>query len=180
MICILGTVMETFIALFRGINVGGKTTIPMKDLASLMIDCGYENVQTYIRSGNVVFNSKKNPNTDIRALIENKFGFKPEVLILNSEDLNQALENNPYNSTEGKLCYFYFCKSLPKSINTSKLAEIKVTEEYCIIGKVFYLFSPDGIGRSKLAASVERCLGVPATARNLNTVKKLWEIVQNA
>jgi len=153
----------------------------MKELASLMNECGYENVKTYIQSGNVIFNAPGNIDTKTGALVEKKFGFKPEVLILSSKDLNQAIENNPYSAAEGKQCHFYFCKSYPDSINTAKLTELKAaSEEYFIKGKVFYLYAPDGIGRSKLAARIEACLGVPGTARNLNTVNKLSEMVKNA
>jgi uncharacterized protein (DUF1697 family) len=166
--------MNTFIALFRGINVGGNNIIPMKELASLLTERGYENVQTYIQSGNVVFDRRDTTGAEIGALIEERFGFRPEVLILTSWELEQAIENNPYSPVEGKHCHFYFCSSTPDSINTAKLKELKSTsEEYFMNGNVFYLHAPDGIGRSKLAANVERCLGVPATARNLNTVNKL-------
>ena len=153
----------------------------MKELASLMKECGYENIQTYIQSGNVIFNAPGNIDKQIGALIEKKFGFKPEVLILSSEDLNQAIENNPYSAVEGKQCHVYFCKSYPKSIDNSRLSELKAaSEEYFINGKVFYLYAPDGVGRSKLAAKIEACLGVPGTARNLNTVNKLSAMVKNA
>ncbi|MDH3376251.1 MAG: DUF1697 domain-containing protein [Gammaproteobacteria bacterium] len=173
--------MDSFVALFRGINVGGRNVIPMKELASLMEECGYENIRTYIQGGNVVFNSKNIPNTEIEKLVEKKFGFKPEVLILSSKDLSQAIENNPYSSVDGKLCHFYFCMSTPKSINTSKLKELETaSEEYFIKGKVFYLYAPVGIGRSKLAAGVESCLGILAVARNLNTVNKLSKMLENA
>jgi uncharacterized protein (DUF1697 family) len=172
--------MNTFIALFRGINVGGNNIIPMKELSSLMTDHGYTNVKTYIQSGNVVFNSKHEPHSELGELVERNFGFKPEVLILDSKDLTQAMENNPYSPTEGKLCHFSFCKSFPETVDIAKLRELKTdTEQFCIKGRVFYLHAPDGIGRSKLAANAEKCLGEPVTARNLNTVNKLSEMVGN-
>ena len=171
--------MDTFIALFRGINVGGNNIIPMKELASLMTNYGYTNVTTYIQSGNVVFNSKHEPDSEIGDLVEQKFGFKPEVLILSRNDLIQAIENNPYSPGEGKHCHFGFCKSSPKSVNVSKLRHLKTdSEQFCIKGSVFYLHAPDGIGRSKLAAKAENCLGVPVTSRNLNTVNKLSKMLE--
>lgn len=171
--------MNTFIALFRGINVGGKNIVPMKELAALLTLHGYENVQTYIQSGNVVFDRRSTPDSEIGVLIEEKFGFRPEILILTSRKLEQAIEDNPYSPAEGKHCHFYFCSSTPGSINTAKLTELKsASEEYFMKGNVFYLHAPDGVGRSKLAANVERCLGVPATARNLNTVNKLSKMAQ--
>ena len=173
--------MKTYIALFRGINVGGRNIIPMKELTLLMKECGYENIRTYIQSGNVVFEAPGKNNSEIGTLVEAKFGFKPEVLLLSSKDLSEAIKNNPYSGVEGKLCHFYFCKSNPESINNSRLSELKTaSEEYFFKGKVFYLYAPDGIGRSKLAAKIEACLGVTGTARNLNTVNKLSLMLNNA
>ena len=173
--------MDTFVALFRGINVGGNNIMPMKELASLMTEYGYTNVKTYIQSGNVVFNSKHQPHSEIGELVEKKFGFKPEVLILSKSDLIQAIENNPYSPKEGKFCHMFFCKSFPEKADIPRLRELKTdSEQFCIKGSVFYLHAPDGIGRSKLAAKAEACLGVSATGRNLNTVNKLSEMLKNA
>ena len=161
--------------------MGGNNIIPMKELASLMTENGYTNVKTYIQSGNVVFNSNHEPDSEIGKLVEQKFGFKPEVLILSRSDLTQAIQNNPYSSVEGKFCHFGFCKSFPKTVNVAKLRELKTdTEHFSIKGSVFYLHAPDGIGRSKLAAKAEACMGVPVTSRNLNTVNKLSEMLKNA
>ena len=172
--------MDTFIALFRGINVGGNNIIPMKELTSLMSEHGYTDVKTYIQSGNVVFNANHEPDSEIGELVERKFGFKPEVLILSRSDLIQAIESNPYSPAEGKHCHFGFCKSFPKTANITKLRELKTdSEQFCVKGSVFYLHAPDGIGRSKLAAKAEACLGVPVTSRNLNTVNKLSEMLEN-
>ena len=103
--------MNTFIALFRGINVGGNNILPMKELASLMTEHGFKGVKTYIQSGNIVFNSKHEPHSDVSELVEKNFGFRPEILFLDRKDLEQAIENNPYSPAEGKLCHFFFCKS---------------------------------------------------------------------
>lgn len=171
--------MDTFIALFRGINVGGNNIVPMKELVSLLSAHGYTGVKTYIQSGNVVFNSKHGADSELGELVEQKFGFKPEVLILSRNDLLQAIENNPYNPVEGKHCHLGFCKIFPKKANITKLRELKTaSEQFCIKGRVFYMHAPDGIGRSKLAAKAEAFLGVPVTSRNLNTVSKLSEMVK--
>lgn len=160
--------------------MGGNNIVHMKELASLMNECGYAKVKTYIQSGNVVFDSKKEPRMEIGKLVEQKFGFKPEVLILSKSDLIQVIENNPYTPAEGKFCHFYFCKSFPKTVDVPRLRELKTdSEQFCIKGTVFYLHAPDGIGRSKLAAKAEDCLGVPATGRNLNTVNKLLKMVES-
>ncbi|VAX41212.1 hypothetical protein MNBD_PLANCTO02-340 [hydrothermal vent metagenome] len=172
--------MNIYIALLRGINIGGKNKIPMKELKALLEDNGYNNVQTYIQSGNVVFNNPQKPQSNIGELIKNNFGFSPEVLILSGNEFNSSVANNPYQEYEGKFVHFYFCKEKPK-LNTEKINQVASdTEKYRLIGNVFYLHAPNGIARSKLVAGIEKCLGVPATGRNLNTINKLYEMVKNA
>jgi len=76
--------------------------------------------------------------------------------------------------------HFYFCKSSPK-VNETKLKKLKAeSEEYHIEGKILYLYAPEGIGRSKLVANIESCLGVTATGRNFNTVSKIQSMLTNA
>lgn len=169
--------MNTYIVLLRGINVGGNNLLPMKDLVGRLTEAGFENVSTTIQSGNVVLDSAKSPENDIAALIETHFGFKPAVLVLSKEAFDLAITNNPYQGIEGKLMHFYFCKQTP-ILNAQKLEKFSSeTESYTVIGDVFYLHAPEGIGRSKLVANIELCLGVSATGRNLNTVKKIQEMV---
>jgi uncharacterized protein (DUF1697 family) len=169
--------MKTYIILLRGVNVGGKNLLPMKELSTALESDGFKNVKTYIQSGNIVLKSDKRPENKIAALIQQNFGFTPEVLTLSEEEFKSAISNNPYKEYEGKFVHSYFCKETPKQ-NTSKLESlVSDTERYKIIDKVFYLHAPDGIGRSKLVAKIEDCLGVPATGRNLNTVNKLEEII---
>ena len=171
--------METFIALFRGINVGGNNILPMKELKAILEENSCHNPKTYIQSGNVVFNSEKPPG-NIGLLIEEKYGFKPETLIINKKEFLELVSGNPYSSTIGKQIHFYFCKDTPKA-NVGRLDELKSeTEHWSINGKVLYLYAPDGIGRSKLVANIEKCLGVAGTGRNLNTVNKLIEMLESA
>ncbi|PCJ27518.1 MAG: hypothetical protein COA96_03190 [SAR86 cluster bacterium] len=169
--------MGIFIALFRGINVGGRNILPMKELTLLLEESSYSKVKTYIQSGNVVFESNKPPkNVDL--LIESQFGFKPEVMIISKKDFSRFVRDNPYSSLVGKEIHLFFCNDAPKP-DIDRIEKLKSkSEKYSIKGKVFYLHAPDGIGRSKLAAGVEKCLGVAATARNLNTVNKLIEMTE--
>jgi uncharacterized protein (DUF1697 family) len=171
--------METYVALFRGINVGGNNILPMKELKWLLEENSCHNTKTYIQSGNVVFDSEEPPE-NINLLIEEKYGFKPEILIINKKEFLELVSGNPYSSTIGKQIHFYFCKDAPKA-NVVRLDELKSeTERWSINGKVLYLYAPDGIGRSKLAANIEKCLGVAGTGRNLNTVNKLIEMLESA
>ncbi|MCP5052040.1 MAG: DUF1697 domain-containing protein [bacterium] len=174
--------MNTYIALLRGINVGGKNILPMKELVALLEGMGYENVQTYIQSGNVVFQSKEKAGpkdaTEIGRRVLEKKGFKPTVLLLSEAALQSAVENNPFPTSNGKALHFFFLETASRQPKIEKLVSMKAnSEEFELCGEVFYLYSPDGVGRSKLAANVEKELGVPVTARNWNTVSKLVSMV---
>ena len=168
--------MRTYVVLIRGINVGGKNLLPMKELAVVLGKSNYQNIKTYIQSGNIVLQSQKTPD-NIASLIQERFGFRPEVYVLEAYEFNAAVENNPYASPSGKDIHFYFCKDKP-NIDTLKLERYKSeSEEFYVYGKVFYLYAPEGIGRSKLVANLESCLGVAATGRNLNTIYKLQQMM---
>ena len=175
--------MNTFIALLRGINVGGYNKLPMRDLVALLDAMGLVNVQTYIQSGNVVFQTD---HTDLPALaremstaIEANHGFKPQVMMLRLVDLATAVANNPFPAAQDnyKTLHFYFLESVPHTPDLALLESLKTEhEQFQLINKVFYLHTPDGIGRSKLATKVEKALGVATTARNWRTVNKMVEI----
>lgn len=170
---------NTYVVLLRGVNVGGKNLLPMKTLSAFLSDHGFQTVKTYIQSGNIVLKAKTNPSTSIAILIEEYFGFTPEIMVLSQESFHSAVSNNPYSAYEGKCVHYYFCQSLP-TIDHEKLTKLASnTEQYQLIDKVFYLYAPDGIGRSKLVAKIEQCLAVSATGRNLNTVNKLAEMLKN-
>jgi uncharacterized protein (DUF1697 family) len=177
--------MKIYIALFRGINVGGKNALPMKELVSVLGDLGARNVKTYIQSGNAVFVSPEKDNkrfsAKISSEIDKRRGFEPHVLLLELEDLERAMRKNPFPEavTDPKALHAGFLASAPEKPNLKALEGLKSdSERFQLIGKVFYLHAPEGIGRSKLAANVERLLGVPMTDRNWRTVSKIWELAQ--
>jgi uncharacterized protein (DUF1697 family) len=177
--------VNTYIALFRGINVGGKNILPMKGLVEILEDMGCENITTYIQSGNVVFKIRQAKTNQIAEeiglkILEN-YNFEPNVLLLEPDDLHAAIDNNPFEIKAGTALHFFFLTSHPESPDLEQLAAIKShTEEFKLVKNVFYLYAPDGIGRSKLAAKVEQCLGVPGTGRNWNTISKLCSLVDRA
>lgn len=177
--------MKLQIALLRGINVGGKNSLPMRELVEIFHSMSCENVQTYIQSGNVVFQSKKNwgeaEAEELRRNISLKKGFAPHVVILGERDLLKAIEKSPFQVVDGKALHFFFLDSKPKQPNLERLAKLKAaSEEFSLVEKVLYLRAPNGIARSKLAPAVESTLGVPTTARNLNTVEKLASMLEKA
>jgi len=174
--------VNTYIALLRGINVGGKNTLPMKDLTGILECMGYSDVSTYIQSGNAVFRSKTKCSNktaiEIGSKIMESHGFTPKILLLEVSELKDAIENNPFRAEDGKGLHFFFLEAKPNNPDLTKLMNLKsASEEFKLDGSVFYLLAPDGIGHSKLAAAVEKSMGVAATARNWNTVNKLISMV---
>ena len=177
--------MNTLIALFRGINVGGRNKLPMRDLAAVLEAQGLQNVRTYIQSGNVVFQSEEpamgDLSTRISTAICERHGFAPSVLILTLAEFENTLAANPYPEAEPepKTLHVYFLSAEPEQSDTAALERLKLeNERYAIIKKAFYLHAPDGIGRSKLAAGVEKALGVTVTARNWRSALKILELAQ--
>jgi len=176
-----GYQMKTYVALFRGINVGGKNMLAMKDLVATLEDAGCQDVATYIQSGNAVFRSDEADASflsgRIKAAIEERHGFELRVLVLASEEMERAVRSNPFPEAEPRTLHVYFLAASPERPDLEGLEGIKGDRERFVLGDgVFYLHAPDGIGRSKLAANVEKLLGVPATARNWRTVRKVMEM----
>ena len=141
---------------------------------------GFCNVRTYIQSGNVVFESETKPSDEIGTLIEDQFGFKPSVFILTADELAQAAKNCPYQTDIGKTLHFFFFDQIPQSVDYEFLDGLKASSEaYQLIDKVFYLYAPDGIGRSKLGEKMGRTFkDVAMTGRNLNTINTLLAMVK--
>lgn len=175
--------MNTFVALLRGINVGGHNKLPMKELASVLGAIALSNVRTYIQSGNVVFQSKSGDQEElsqaIRAAVLESHGFAPEVLILSSRELHEAIAGNPFldGEFEPKTLHLSFMATTPLDPDFDRLESLRAPKERFLLSEnVFYLHAPDGIGRSKLAASVEKAMGVTLTARNWRSVTKIMSM----
>jgi len=172
--------MKTYISILRGINVSGQKKILMADLKLLYEELGFQNVQTYIQSGNVVFEYPKNSVSELQQLISNKiknhYGFEVPNLILLPQGIKKILDDNPFKQIEKM--YFIFLTELPEQENIQKLATYNFENEfYELHGKVIYFYCPDGYGRAKMNNNFfEKQLKVMATTRNLNTVKKLLGI----
>lgn len=178
--------MKKYIALFRGINVGGRNIIRMAELRELMADLGCAEVKSYIQSGNLVFSRNDGDRAalseQIQTRVENRFGFRPQVLLLRESELQAALAANPFPAatTEPKSLHLFFLAREPSDPDLDALRAIqKVSERFDLRPGVFYLHAPEGIGRSKLAAKVEKALGVAVTARNWRTVAKIKELLDN-
>jgi len=169
--------MKTYIALFRGINVGGKRVLPMKELVAILEDLGARSIKTYIQSGNAVFISREKDLSRlarmIGAAIKQRRGFEPQVLLLELKELEHAMKKNPFPEAEANpsALHVSFLVSTPENPNLKALEGLrKASERFQLSGAVFYLHAPEGVGRSKLAANAEKLLGVSMTDRNWRTV----------
>jgi uncharacterized protein (DUF1697 family) len=183
----VGDWMKTYIALFRGINVGGSNILPMNELVTVLEKIGARNVKTYIQSGNAIFQGEE-PNASllsnkISAAVKKSHGFEPQVLLLELEQMEKAVESNPFPEAESepKALHLYFLAAVPENPDFDTLESIKSNRErFALKDGVFYLHAPEGIGRSKLAAKTERLLGVSATARNWRTICKIMAMAKLA
>ncbi len=177
--------MNTFIALLRGINVGGKNILPMKTLVSVLESLGANQIQTYIQSGNVVFvyhgKDASLLSQQISRVIAEQIGFSPIVIVLSLHEFENAIMNIPFeNQTINPTnLHIGFLDSKPDQPDLSKMESLKASsEQFQLIDQVFYPYAPMGIGRSRLATKAEKLLGVPMTDRNFRTAQKLLEIAQ--
>jgi uncharacterized protein (DUF1697 family) len=179
--------MRTYIALFRGINVGGNHMLPMKDLKRLLEKQDCVDVRTYIQSGNAVFRTDaadvRRFSTRITAAISKSHGFEPRVLLLTRKELEAAAAANPFPEAgeNPKNVHLFFLSESPAKPNLDGCRTLQTkTERFALTKAVFYIHTPDGFGTSKLAGRVEQMLGVKATARNWRTVTTLLEMAQAA
>jgi uncharacterized protein (DUF1697 family) len=159
----------------------------MRELVELLAGLGLQNIKTYIQSGNVIFETAESVSAQlaqrIRQSVEERRGFAPEVLLMKAADLENAISANPYPEAEPypKTLHVFFLAEPPQDPDLEKLESIKLeSERFALKGKLFYLHAPDGIGCSKLAAGVEKALGVPATGRNWRTVGAIMALVKSS
>ena len=179
--------MNTFISMLRGINVSGQKQMRMAELKSMYESLGLVNVQTYVQSGNVTFESKKQDATKLTELIEahiqHTFGYTVPVFIRDADYFRRIIESNPFSSKRNEdpaRLHVTFLYSRPSG---SKLRDLTTpageTDEYSIGEAEIFLFCPNGYGRTKLSNNFfERKLGVPATTRNWKTVNALYEMAK--
>jgi uncharacterized protein (DUF1697 family) len=178
--------MQTHLALLRGINVSGQKLIKMEDLRKLLESAGFENVKTYIQSGNVIVDSaeksKQAVGEKIKSLIRDHYGFDVSILVLNRADLEKAIRENPFLSEKDidiKQVYIAFLSEAPKKENIEKFETANIESDRAIIDDdVMYLKYADRAGNSKLTnALIENKLKVIATSRNWNTTLKLMAML---
>jgi len=177
--------MPVYLSLLRGINVSGQKKIKMDQLRSVYKILHFDEVETYIQSGNVVFYSKE---TDISLLknniekkIENTFNFKVKTFIRTPEDFKRIIKNNPFAEEalqdETKLCVTFLSEIPDKSLLLKLEDYDKKGNQFVVSDREIWLYCPDGYGRSKINNNYfENKLKIHATTRNWRSVNRLNEM----
>ncbi|RKE98427.1 DUF1697 domain-containing protein [Ichthyenterobacterium magnum] len=171
--------MNIYIVLLKGINVGGHKKVPMADLRNLLTASGFEDVKTYIQSGNIILKSAEtnlqNLEHKIQKAIIEKFGFEVSVLVRIRQDLQRIFNDCPFSEEKKVKSYFTMLHTTPDSELVKAASEkIYKGEEYFIINDCIYFYCEKGYGKAKFNMSFfERKLKTIGTARNYNTMVKL-------
>ena len=176
-----------YIALLRGINVSGHKKIKMEDLRKILSYSDFKNIETYIQSGNIIFNSSedsKEISQQISGYIYKEYKFQVPVIVKTLTEWTAIIENNPFikdTTIAMKSLYVTFLSDFPTSENIEILKSYKFdSEKYFIDGAIIYSVYPNGAGRTKMTNNFfENKLKVSATSRNWNTVHKLSSIASN-
>ena len=175
-------IMKTYIALLRGINVSGQKKVPMVELRNLLSGVGFNNVQTYIQSGNVVFESLEGNSqkleTDIQKAIKSHFDFEVPVLVKTGGQLKDILSKTPFSVEKTEKSYFTLLHQKPDDTLVEDVKSLNYpNEEFFITDECVYFFSTTGYGNAKCNNNFfERKLKVGATTRNYKTMVKLLSL----
>ncbi|MBI3193984.1 MAG: DUF1697 domain-containing protein [Ignavibacteriae bacterium] len=179
--------MRVFIAMLRGINVSGQKRVPMNELKALYEEIQFQNVTTYIQSGNVVFSSEVSDANILSKKIEEKifkkFGFEVPVIIRTMKEMQAVIKNNPFlkeKNIDTERLYITYLSVTPTKDKLEKTGEYNFApDRFAIKGKEVYLYCPISYGNSKLNNNFfENKLQVTATTRNWKTTNELLRIAQ--
>jgi uncharacterized protein (DUF1697 family) len=177
--------MTAIVSLLRGINVGGHNKIKMTELVDLYRSLHLAKPQTHIQSGNVIFGATEKHlealARRIAGAIETKFQVKSEVILRTVTELEAVIARNPFagrtDVEPAKLAVFFLSGDPAAEAPASLEKFSSAPEEFHLDRRHLYAYFPNGMGQSTIPqAKIERALKVPATARNWNTVRKLYEL----
>jgi uncharacterized protein (DUF1697 family) len=176
--------LHSYVALLRGINVGGKNLLPMKDLTGLFAEAGCAGVRTYIQSGNVLFQASPARAERLPSLIAqgiaDRFGYRTAVLLRSVEELGETIRNNPFPAAGAAESWLHvmFLASRPDALRVAALdPDRSPPDTFVVRGREIYLQCPNGVGNSKLTnAWFDAQLATTGTGRNWRTVRKLFDL----
>jgi uncharacterized protein (DUF1697 family) len=176
--------VTAFVALLRGINVGGNRKVTMDEVRKLVSDLGHDDVSTYLQSGNVRFASADadpdQVSAELRQALKNKLGLDIDILLRTRSDLEAVLAGNPYLAQESDPTKLHvtFLQTAAVPAKTEVPIPAGETGVLTVAGREVYLHCPAGYGRTKLNNTyLERKLGLAATTRNWKSVVALHDLL---
>jgi len=175
--------MPVYISLLRAINLAGHNRMKMSELEAAMRSLGFDEVKTYLQSGNVIFRARgpsAKLSETIEAKIERVFGFSVTVISRTAEEMGKAIQNNPFleqNGVDPSHLHVTFLESAPTGA-VEKLDRLRgEPDQFRHRGRELYLYCCQGYGRTKLSnQAIERALALRATTRNWRTVNQLYQM----
>lgn len=173
-----------YVVLFRG--VGGATQLPTAPLRAALSEAGFENVATYINSGNAVVRTALSRDRAVAAIAKicaERFGFGKAIHAVPLDEWARLIERVPFPVEEGggKFLHAAWLGAAPSPDAVAALKALAVNGDgFEVVGRVAYISTPGGFSNSKLAERFDKAIGVPNTARNWNTVLKLMELAKAA
>jgi uncharacterized protein (DUF1697 family) len=175
--------MTAMVALLRGVNVGGRSSLPMADLRAAAERCGFDNPRTYIQSGNLVFAATLKPATAAKKLaaeLAATTAVQPEVVVRTRAELEAVVAESPYLARGEDPAHLHVAfltdGAKPSLPDLTKYAP----EDATVVGNDIHFFLPNGVGRSKLAADLARRKDAVGTMRNWRTVLRLLDMLGDA
>ena len=177
--------LDTYIALLRGINVGGKNKLPMQALIGICAEAGCIAVQTYIQSGNVIFQahseSAEEISLKIAALMTERFGYRAPVVLRTAKQLEEAIRGNPFleQNLPPETLHVMFLADLPSAEQVASLDPARsAPDAFAVRGSEIYLHLPNGVKDTKLTnAYFDAKLATVSTSRNWKTVTTLLQLL---
>jgi len=179
--------MTAYLALLRGINVGGNKQVAMADLRALVTRLGFADARTFLQSGNLAFRGDTRAPAQLERLLEaeteRRLGLEAAYFVRTAREWHGVVVRNPFRAAAARdpaRLVVMFLKDAPAAREVAALrAAITGREAVRAAGRHLYVVYPDGIGRSRLThALIEKLLGTRATGRNWNTVRKLADATE--
>lgn len=172
--------MPKYVAFLRAINVGGNSIIKMADLKQTFESFGLESVQTYIQSGNVIFESKEGSASILEEQIERQMektsGKRMQILVRTMRDVVKMISDCPFHPKEGEVVHVTILDKTPSKKNVEALMAFRSdADDFFVKGNKAYNLRRNREKSIFSNHSVEQILAMPGTTRNLNTIKKLAE-----
>jgi uncharacterized protein (DUF1697 family) len=166
--------------LLRAINVGGTAKLPMAELRALAEELGATDVSTYIASGNLVCAAPAGFEARLETAITERFGFTREVISRTRAELQRALAEHPFEVIEPKLSFVTFMATAPGEAGIAKAQTYATGDDrWQVVGRDLHIRHAVSAGQPQMnIAGIMRSLGEPGTARNLMTVQKLIDLLE--